>query len=131
MVAEGVTKGVTTPTKYLGTLLALLYENKREKGLDTILPSDKGALHSIFYDLGKSNDEIFRIFEFDERKAYPYSKVLDEAFTNIQSHNAISRLNPPMTKFIVQQEIISYKNRFDVQRIDSVGKIAAELASKV
>lgn len=126
-----VTKEVITPTKFVGILLALLYEKNKAMNKETILPSDKVKLHSTFYELGKTNEEIFSVLEFDTRKAHPYSLSLDEAFANIQASNALSRRNPPMIKFEVHPSIKSYKERFDKNKVKDLEKIADQLASKL
>ena len=116
------TKEDRTATQFVGTILALLYSKDY-----TQLPSDKVSLHSVFYELGKTNADIYHFLEFDTRKPHPYSLALDEALGNIQASNALGRLNPGMTEFVLRSPIESYKSMFTQPELDRLGKIADEL----
>lgn len=122
-----VTGKTNTPTKFVGAVLASLHK----KHPKIKLPTDKILLHSIFYELGKTNDIIYQILEFNTRKAYPYSLNLDEAFSNIQASNSLRRHNPAMAEFEIQPSISSYKKSYDPAGLGNIDKIAGQLANSL
>jgi len=111
------------PDKDLSTIvLNILFLSGFSKEYTFDSPPHK--LHKFFYDIKPSYPRIFEDVFFNNDTEFPYSKELEECFTDLQESAFLTRPNPSLERYTIKHELDDYKlNPGDVD-YDAIQEIA-------
>ncbi len=115
------------PTEVIASILSNL--PPRKKGISTNMRNT----HQVFFDMRITCKNILSDFRFDRRGTFPYSRTIDQAFSNLETSKILSRTNPDFDRFEVTKNLKQYyekhvEYKLSPTQLEETKKIAAKLA---
>ena len=114
------------PTEVIASILSNLPRRKKE------ISTDPRKTHQVFFDMRITCKNILNDFRFDRRGTFPYSRTVDQAFSNLETSKVLSRTNPDFDKFQVTSNLKQYYKKYIQHKLSPTQlKETKEIASKL